>query len=131
MKFADDQIAEYPVAANTTIREGEVVIINASGYAVGGTAGTEQRIVGVSTQHVSNAGGTDGAKRVTVCKRGVVPCTAAATFAQSTVGAPAYLDGYDATNTRPTVHPTSTGRTQLGTVVGFEGDAVLVRLTTV
>jgi hypothetical protein len=132
MKFSEGMVAEYPVAANAVIGVGAAVIINTSGYAEAGSAvGTNQRIVGVATEVVDNTGGANGAKLVTVLKRGIVDATIAGGIAQAQVGAPAYLDGYDATNQRPRVHGTSTGRTQIGTVVSVSGSTALIQLTTV
>ncbi|MFS8808827.1 hypothetical protein NW837_15385 [Synechococcus sp. R6-10] len=133
MKHAQGLVWEYPVAANATIRVGAAVITNANGWATEGAAGANQRILGVSAEHVENTGGGNGARMVSVYKRGIVDATIAggATFSQGSVGADAFLDGYDATNQRPTVHSTSTGRTRLGTVVAVSGNTVLVQLITV
>ncbi len=132
MKFSEGLVAEYLVAANATIDVGAAVIINSAGFAVAGTAaGTGQRIVGVATEAVDNTGGANGAKRVTVLKRGIVDATIASGITQAQVGAPAYLDGYDAANQRPRVHGSSSGRTQIGTVVSVSGNTALIQLTTV
>jgi len=132
MKFSQGFVAEYPVAANAVIGVGAAVIINSSGFAEAGTAAaTGQRIVGVATEVVDNTGGANGAKVVTVWKRGIVDATIAGGITQAQVGAPAYLDGYDATNQRPRVHGTATGRTQIGTVVSVSGNTALIQLTTV
>jgi hypothetical protein len=132
VKFSEGLVAEYPVAANTVIGVGAAVIINASGFAVPGTAAaTGQRIVGVATEVVDNTSGANGAQRVTVWKRGIVDATISGGITQAQVGAPAYLDGYDAANQRPRVHGTATGRTQIGTVVSVSGNTALIQLTTV
>ncbi len=132
MKFSEGLVAEYLVAANTAIGVGAAVIINTSGFAVAGTsAATGQRIVGVATEVVDNTSGANGAKRVTVLKRGIVDATIAGGITQAQVGAPAYLDGYDAANQRPRVHGSSSGRTQIGTVVSVSGSTALIQLTTV
>ena len=132
MKFSEGMVAEYPVAANTVIGVGAAVIINTSGFAVPATAAaTGQRIVGVATEVVDNTSGANGAKRVTVWKRGIVDATIAGGIAQAQVGAIAYLDGYDAANQRPRVHGTASGRTQIGTVVSVSGSTALIQLTTV
>ena len=132
MKHAQGLVWEYPVAANNTIRVGAAVITNASGWATEGAAGASQRILGVSAEHVENIGG-DGARTVSVYKRGIVDATIAsgATFTQASVGMDAYLNGYDAVNQRPTVHNSSTNRTRLGTVVAVSDNTVLVQLITV
>ena len=132
MKHAQGLVWEYPVAANNTIRVGAAVITNLSGWATEGAAGASQRILGVSAEHVENIGG-DGARTVSVYKRGIVDATIAsgATFTQASVGTDAYLNGYDAVNQRPTVHNSSTNRTRLGTVVSVSGNTVLVQLITV
>jgi len=133
MKHAQGLVWEYPVAAGNTIRVGAAVITNASGWATEGAAGASQRILGVSAEHVENTGGGDGARTVSVYKRGIVDATIAsgATFTQASVGTDAYLNGYDAVNQRPTVHNSSTNRTRLGTVVAVSGNTVLVQLITV
>ena len=133
MKHAQGLVWEYPVAANATIRVGAAVITNVGGWATEGAAGASQRILGVSAEHVENTGGGDGARTVSVYKRGIVDATIAsgATFTQASVGTDAYLNGYDAVNQRPTVHNSSTNRTRLGTVVAVSGNTVLVQLITV
>jgi hypothetical protein len=133
MKHAQGLVWEYPVAANTTIRVGAAVIAGTGGWAVEGAAGTNQRILGVSAEHAENTSGGNGARTVSVYKRGIVDATVAtgATFTQAIVGADAFLDGYDPVNQRPTVHSASSGRTRLGTVVAVSGNTVLVQLITV
>jgi len=127
MKHAQGLVWEYPVAANATIRVGAAVIAGTGGWAVEGAAGTGQRILGVSAEHVENTGGGNGARTVSVFKRGIVD----ATFSQASVGTDAFLSGYDAANQRPTVHSSSSNRTRLGTVVAVSGNTVLVQLITV
>ena len=133
MKHAQGLVWEYPVAANATIRVGAAVIAGAGGWAVEGAAGSNQRILGVSAEHVENTGGANGARTVSVFKRGIVDATIAqdATFSQASVGTDAFLSGYDAANQRPTVHSSSSNRTRLGTVVAVSGNTVLVQLITV
>jgi len=133
MKHAQGLVWEYPVAANATIRVGAAVIAGAGGWATEGAAGANQRILGVSAEHADNSTGGNGARTVSVYKRGIVDATVAtgAIFSQASVGADAFLAGYDATNQRPTVHSASDGRTRLGTVVAVSGNTVLVQLITV
>ena len=133
MKHAQGLVWEYPVAANATIRVGAAVIVGTGGWAVEGGAGSGQRILGVSAEHIENTGGANGARTVSAYKRGIVDATVAsgANFTQASVGADAFLAGYDATNQRPTVHSASDGRTRLGTVVAVSGNTVLVQLITV
>jgi hypothetical protein len=129
-----DHIYDYPVAANTVIRHGAPVLINASGYAIEGTAaGTGQKIVGVAGQYVDNSSGANGAARVSVFKTGIVRCTLASGsgITQASIGNTVYLDGFDATNVRPTIHGSATGRTALGTLVDLIGGVAFVRLNTV
>ena len=131
MKFSEGTLWDYPVAANAVINVGAAVITDASGFAVQGGAGANQRILGVATESVDNTGGASGAVRVTVLKRGIVDATIVSGIGQAQVGALAYLDGYDAVNQRPTVHGTSTGRTALGTVVEVSGNTARIQLNTV
>jgi len=133
MKHAQGLVWEYPVAAGVTIRVGAAVVANVGGWAAEGASGSGQRILGVSAEHVDNTGAGNGARTVSVFKRGIVDATIAsgATFSQASVGADAFLDGYDGVNQRPTVHNSSTNRTRLGTVVAVSGNTVLVQLITV
>ncbi len=131
MKFSEGVVWDYPVAEDAAINVGAAVIANASGFAVQGGAAANQRILGIATEAVNNTGGADGAVRVTVLKRGIVDATIVSGIGQAQVGAPAYLDGYDAQNQRPTVHGTSTGRTALGTVVEVSGNTARIQLSTV
>jgi len=133
MKHAQGLAWEYPVAAGVTIRVGAAVIAGPGGWATEGAGGSNQRILGVSAEHVDNTGAGNGARTVSVFKRGIVDATiaAGATFTQASVGADAFLDGYDGVNQRPTVHSASSGRTRLGTVVSVSGNTVLVQLITV
>ena len=133
MKHAQGLVWEYPVAANVTIRVGAAVIAGAGGWAAEGLIGAGQRILGVSAEHADNTNGANGARTVSVFKRGIVDATVAtgATFNQASVGADAFLDGYDPVSQRPTVHNVSTNRTRLGTVVAVSGNTVLVQLITV
>jgi len=133
MKHAQGLVWEYPVAANATIRVGAAVIAGTGGWAVEGAGGAGQRILGVSAEHVDNTSGGNGARTVSVFKRGIVDATIAqdATFTQASVGADAFLDGYDAASQRPRVHSSSSNRTRLGTVVAVSGNTVLVQLITV
>lgn len=55
------------VAASTTIYQGALVVINTSGYAIGGTtATTHQCTMGRAAETVDNSAGANGAKNVQV-----------------------------------------------------------------
>lgn len=49
----------FPVAANTLIKRGDIVQINASGYAIPGAASNGFRAVGVADSEVNNLTGSD------------------------------------------------------------------------
>lgn len=55
----------FPVAANTVIYDGAVVVL-AGGYARPATYATPSLVVGVARQSIDNTGGAAGAKRIEV-----------------------------------------------------------------
>jgi hypothetical protein len=59
-----------PVAASTTIYQGALVAVNASGYAVPGSVATTLKAAGRAEETIDNASGSAGALSVKV-KRGV------------------------------------------------------------
>lgn len=133
MRFNLGHTHDYPVAANTTVRVGAIVTVNAGGFAVEGSAATGQRILGIATQHAVNNTATNGAASVSVLKQGIVDATLASGsgLTQASIGNPVYLDGYDASNQRPVIHGTATGRTLLGTLVSLSGTTAFIKLETV
>lgn len=97
-----EELASYPVAASTSIADGDTVIINSAGYAVpssdlAGNKGAVGRAVGA----VDNSAGANGDKEVVV-ETGVMRFTGAG-FAQSDVNTTAYASG------AKTAAPTQTG----------------------
>jgi len=128
MRWADDQVVEYAVAGSTTVPYGSAVLINASGYAAPATSGASgQKLVGVAVQQVENTG-ANGARTVTVLRRGVITATIAGGITQTNVGSLVYLAGYDPANYRPTVHGDGTNRTAIGVLVSIDGTTARVRL---
>ena len=59
-----------PIAASTTIFQGALVAVNASGLAVAGSVSTTLKAVGRAEETIDNSGGSAGALSVKV-KRGV------------------------------------------------------------
>ncbi|WP_207779449.1 hypothetical protein [Zavarzinia aquatilis] len=85
-------LREPPVAANTTIYQGALVCIAASGYAVPGSTATTLKAIGRAERTVVN-GATAGAERVQV-KRGIFRfknSTAGDAIALTDVGADCYV----------------------------------------
>lgn len=81
--------AWYPVAASTTIYEGTLVYINASGYAVADDALGLQPFVGVAIEAADNGSGSAGDKKVEVWTSGVFPMVSSGQT-QASVGLPVF-----------------------------------------
>lgn len=61
-------VRNFPVAAATTIEQGKMVMLNATGYAVEGATATGQRMVGMALATVDNSAGADGDLEIEVLK---------------------------------------------------------------
>ncbi len=57
-------VGQHPVATNTTIYQGSLIMANAGGYATVGAAATGQFALGVATKKVVNNPGANGAEKV-------------------------------------------------------------------
>lgn len=82
-----------PVAASTVIYAGSMVALNASGDAVPASAAATQRTRGVAEEHVDNAAGAAGAKKVIV-RRGLFRFANSAStdlIARADIGNPCYV----------------------------------------
>lgn len=113
----------YPVKGSTTIYAGGIVCLDATGYAVPGSASTTLVAVGVAQKTVVNAG-SDGAVSVPVREGTFVLENATSTDActQAEAGTAIYvLDDQ-------TVTKTSTGHSKVGRMVGFVSTKVAVRI---
>lgn len=65
----DGQIVALPVAANVEIKEGAIVALTATGYAVAATHADAARIVGRANNAAYNLGGVDGEETVNVQRK--------------------------------------------------------------
>ncbi len=86
---------DYPVAAATTILQGSIIVMSATGFAIAGadTAGLSEA-VGVAEQNIDNSGGADGDKSVRVAK-GVFKFTVGGTLVQADVGRDGFIEDDD------------------------------------
>lgn len=83
-------LVAYPVAGGTQIWKGALVCVNPAGYLVPASDSAGLRFIGVAFESVDNSGGTNGAKRCRVIKRGTFVYHRVGSFAQSDVGSPVY-----------------------------------------
>ncbi|WP_194745728.1 hypothetical protein [Thermaurantiacus tibetensis] len=114
-----------PMAANTTIFGGALVMLNASGLATRGAVATGQRAVGVALERKTN-GAVAGAERIRVAP-GIYRFrngTGADEIVQADVGAPCFILDDDQ------VAKTNGGgtRSAAGTVIAVEPAGVWVRI---
>lgn len=81
---------EVPVAANTVIYAGSLVMADSSGYAVPGADTAGAKFLGVAMEYVKNNPGANGAKTVRVRQRGVFDFKASS-ITQAMLGDMMYL----------------------------------------
>ncbi|MDW8106217.1 MAG: hypothetical protein RMK45_01925 [Armatimonadota bacterium] len=79
-------IVAYPVKANTRIWKGALVCVDSTGYLVPASDAAGLRFVGVAFESVDNTGGSNGAKRCRVIKRGSFVYNRSGNFAPADVG---------------------------------------------
>lgn len=122
-------ILEYfdlPLEANVLVETGNLVVLNAAGYAVHGSVATGLRVAGVSQQTVSNVGGTQGARRVRV-SRGVFKLANSSAGDQITQ-ADLLNDCWIVSSTQVARTNGSNTRSRAGRVVGVDSDGVWVEI---
>lgn len=118
--------ADFPVAANAVIGMGNLVALDANGYATVLTAAANLPFAGVAVTSADNTGGANGAKTVTVRRVGTVEIdTKGTAFTQADVGKVAYGDLNIATGASM-VTKDGTNRTAVGSVVAVLGDRVRI-----
>lgn len=115
---------EVPVEANTLIEAGNLVVLNAAGYAVHGSTATGLRVVGRAEQTVNNQGGAQGARRVRV-SRGIFKWQNS-TAADQITQADLLNDCFIVSSTQVAKTNGSNTRSRAGKVVGVEADGVWV-----
>lgn len=91
VKRMDGDRRSYPVAASTTIYEGTLVFITASGYADDDTATGVNGFAGIAVAKADNSSGSAGDVWVDVYTSGDFELTGTG-FAQTDVGMPLYAD---------------------------------------
>lgn len=69
-KWAKNKVS-VPVAATTVINARDIVVFNASGYAVKGTNSADHKLVGIAVKGVDNDPGADGDQFVTCWTEGL------------------------------------------------------------
>jgi len=90
--YKEANLASYPVAANTKIYKGALVVVrNTDGYAYNARTGNNSTdfFVGIAIETVDNTGGAAGAKRIRVKKHGSGVYSGTG-FTQANVSAAAY-----------------------------------------
>jgi hypothetical protein len=90
--YKKHSIASYPVAANTRIYKGALVVVrNTDGMAYNARTGNNSTdfFVGIAIETVDNTGGAPGARRIRVAKEGSGVYTGTG-FTQTNVSAIAY-----------------------------------------
>jgi hypothetical protein len=90
-KWAKNKVS-VPVAATTDIAARDIVVFNASGYAVPGTNTADHKLVGVACQGVDNTPGSNGDKYVTCWTEGLF-LMPAASIAVTNNGEQMYVTG--------------------------------------
>jgi len=90
--YADPRVEAYPVATDTTIYKGSLVMLNSSGYAIPGADTASCVFVGVAQEQVVVASGADnGSKYVKVRRLGCFKFGYGGTAAITLVGTKVYL----------------------------------------
>ncbi|MCS7272754.1 MAG: hypothetical protein NZ550_01220 [Fimbriimonadales bacterium] len=116
-------IVAYPVKANTRIWKGALVCVDSTGYLVPASDATGLRFVGVAFESVDNTGGSNGAKRCRVIKRGSFVYNRIGNFSQADVGLTVRAISDNE------VAKTSTHNVLVGTVVELmDGNRVRIRI---
>lgn len=121
----DGELISVPVATNTTIYAGSLVVANASGYAAPGSVATTLTYLGRAEEQVVNNPGANGAKSVLVRRRKAFKWLnhGADAVVQADLGKTCYIvDDQTVAKTSGT-----STRSAAGTVVGVDSDGVWVQ----
>ena len=123
--MTDGELISVPVATNTTIYAGSLVVANASGYAAPGSVATTLTYLGRAEERVVNNPGANGAKSVLVRRRKAFKWLnhGADAVTQAELGKTCYIvDDQTVAKTSGT-----STRSVAGTVTGIESDGVWVQ----
>lgn len=115
---------DVPVEANTLIEAGNLVVLNAAGFAEQASTALNLRAAGRAEQTVNNLGGAQGARAVRV-RRGVFKWINSAATDQITQ-ADLLNDCYIVNSSQVARTNGSNTRSRAGKVVGVEADGVWV-----
>lgn len=108
-----------PVAANTTITEGHMVAIESDGYAAEATKAENLTIAGCAMKYTDNSAGNAGDVTVPV-RRGTFVWNNDGSIKATDILKTCYVADAQ------TVTITATGSSKAGTILGVEGDGVIV-----
>lgn len=120
-------ILEYfdlPIEANSLVEAGNLVVLNAAGFAVHGSTALNLRAVGRAEQTMNNQGGGQGARRVRV-SRGVFKWQNSSAGDQITQ-ADLLNDCFIVNSTQVARTNGTNTRSRAGKVVGVDADGVWV-----
>lgn len=116
-------LISIPVAASTTIYEGSLVAVNATGYAIPAKKAADLIAVGRAEEFINNSSGGNGDLTVLV-KRGVFKWNNDSTKANEITDAHIMKDCYIIDDC--TVTSLATGSSKAGKVVGIYDDGIAV-----
>lgn len=116
-------LISIPVAASTTIYEGSLVVVNATGYAIPAKKAADLIAVGRAEEFINNSSGGNGDLTVLV-KRGVFKWNNDSTKANEITDAHLMKDCYIIDDC--TVTSLATGSSRAGKVVGIYDDGIAV-----
>lgn len=122
--FKDAQLVPVPVAADTVIHAGALVVASATGFAAPGSVAATLTYLGRAEEAVDNTGGADGAKTVLV-RRGKAfkwKNHAADPLTQADLGKTVYVVDDETVAKTSDTNARSAG----GKLVQFEADGVWV-----
>lgn len=90
----DGELLGLLIAASTTIEAGNVVAVNAAGYAVEASDAAGITVIGVADETVDNSAGANGAKTVKVRRKKAFKLANSGTAAvtQASVGSNVYVE---------------------------------------
>lgn len=131
----DDILTPVPVAAKTLIPEGAIVCLNATGYAVNGSAAKGLVYFGCADATADNTGGADGGLVLLVRRNRAFLWENDGTVTQAHVGKPAYIvdnqtvgatDGSTPASDDGKTPATDASRSAAGTIIMVDADGVWV-----
>jgi len=124
----DGELMLVPVAANTLIHLGAIVVANAGGYAQPGSTATGLTYLGRADGQSDNTGGADGDKLVPVRRKKAFKFANSGTdpVGQDTLGKTCWIE--DDETVAGTDGDTGTGATRspAGTVLAIDADGVWI-----